>query len=167
MPTPTYTPLANVTLGSAAATVTFSSISQSYRDLVLVCQMSRSTTGESGPFIRVNGDTGSNYSFVNMEGNGTSASRAFGAARDRMYGSWSANAVRDNSLANSIWQIQDYSTTDRFKTALVRTNNGGVVTYAAANRWASTSAITSIVVALDNTGSFAAGSTFALYGIAA
>ena len=36
MPTPTYTPLATVTLGTSAASVTFSSIPATYRDLILI-----------------------------------------------------------------------------------------------------------------------------------
>jgi hypothetical protein len=167
MPTPTYIPLATTTLSSAVTTVTFSSISQSYRSLVLVVQAVRSSTGESGIFVRLNNDTGSNYSFVNIEGYGTSAVRNSGTARDRMYGSWVTNPFWGNgTIGNSIWNFEDYSASDRYKAALTRTNNGTLVTYASINKWLSTSAVTSISIALDNSGLFGSGSTFSLYGIA-
>jgi hypothetical protein len=57
-----YTALANVTLGSSAASVTFSSISQSYRDLVLV--ITATTSAVDNAFIRFNSDSGSNYNIV-------------------------------------------------------------------------------------------------------
>ena len=57
----TYTPIATQTLGSAAASVTFSSIPQGYTDLVLVDNVkSASGAGDSELDVRFNGDSGSN-----------------------------------------------------------------------------------------------------------
>jgi len=59
MPT-TYEPIATTTLGSATASITFSTISGAYTDLVLVA----SITGVSvatDPWIRINSDTGANF----------------------------------------------------------------------------------------------------------
>lgn len=164
MPTPTYTPLANITLGSSAASVTFSSISQAYRDLVLVASVSSSSaTGYMK--MRVNSDTGSTYNEVIMSGDGTTArsgSGASGTSFDLQYWGQVSASSRQQMKADFL----DYSTTDKHKTILHRGDNSAYATEAMAFRWASTSAITAIqvyTVGFD----FAIGSTFALYGVAA
>lgn len=65
----TYFPIANTTLSSAAASYTFSSISGSYTDLVLVIGGTLSADISAG--IYFNGDTGTNYSTTRMYGNGS------------------------------------------------------------------------------------------------
>ena len=57
----TYEPIATNTLGSAASSVTFSSIPSTYTDLIVVMNYANST-GLADVFFRFNGDTGSNYS---------------------------------------------------------------------------------------------------------
>jgi hypothetical protein len=65
MPTPTYTPLATVTLGSSASSVTFSSIPGTYRDLILIFDGTGSgTTGNLR--MTFNGSTLSNFTDVRM-----------------------------------------------------------------------------------------------------
>jgi len=151
MPTPTYTPLANITLGSSAGSVTFSSISQLYRDLVLIVE----TT--AGTALTVNGDTGSNYSYVMMAGNGSVTKSYTESAQASIYGGWYTNA------GLSIFNIFDYSATDKHKSILRSITKADTSTERIAARWASTSAITSLTI----TGSMLTGSTLALYGIAA
>ena len=68
-----YTALATTTLGSSASSVTFGSIPQGYRDLMLVIS-GTVTSSNITLAIRFNGDTGSNYFSVNMRGNGSAAS---------------------------------------------------------------------------------------------
>jgi hypothetical protein len=64
MPTSTYTALANLTLGTAASSITFSNIPATYRDLILITSARSSTTatGVDAIFLRYNSDTGSNSS---------------------------------------------------------------------------------------------------------
>ena len=57
----TYEPIATTTLGSATASVTFSSLG-SYTDIVLVCSVQSASSGDARINIRFNGDTASNYS---------------------------------------------------------------------------------------------------------
>ena len=161
MPTPTYTPLATVTLGSSASSVTFSSIPATYRDLVLVFQ-SAITSGSVGIKMNFNSDTGSNYSTVRMYGSGsTTASDVNGdGTADIDVGYYGT------SLSHTEIQIMDYSATDKHKIVLGRltlTSTGYVTAEAA--RWANTSAITSIVLQ-PRSSTFVAGGTFNLYGIA-
>jgi len=162
MATRTYIPLATTTLASSASSVTFSSIDQSYGDLVLV--FDGQTTGVVIPRIRFNGAT-TNYTVVSMQGSGSSTNSNTFTSSGILLG---GQMTSDGTGAIRIAYIMDYSATDKHKTVLVRANqiggsNPGVE--ADAGRYASTSAITSLAV-VDVTSSFEAGSTFSLYGIA-
>lgn len=155
-------PLANLTLSSAAATLTFSSISGSFRDLMLVANYTTSTG--SYVQVRINGDTGSNYSFVEMFGYG-SGSGSSGSTNAQF---WLDPAFGHSTSEPAIGQIHflDYSATDKHKPALVKWGQAGVAVETSAVRWANTSAITSFVL-YPSSGNFATGSTFALYGVSA
>jgi hypothetical protein len=166
MPTATYTPLATVTLASSAASVTFSSIPATYRDLILVIQ-SGAVGNDSNVRLRFNGDTGSNYSYVRMYGTGSGSgssdsttSTGFQAARQ------TANNV--GGFGMGVVNIMDYSATDKHKTALVRSGLASEITMAHAARWANTAAVTSITLLGFELGTnFLAGSRFDLYGVIA
>ena len=65
----TYEPIASLTLSSATGTVTFGSIPQTYRDLIMV--INHSGAGDNF-YFQLNSDTGSNYSDTGVYGTGTS-----------------------------------------------------------------------------------------------
>jgi hypothetical protein len=153
-------PIANTTLGSNTASVTFSSIVGTYRDLVLVVQ--GTTTSGQNVTLQFNSDTGNNYSIVYMAGGNGGQSTNF-LTSTSMYANYYANW--DTTQANIIANIMDYSTTDKHKTVLIRDNSTSTYTEAIAGRWANTSAITSIKVAASTL--FSTGTTFALYGVSA
>jgi hypothetical protein len=169
MPTPTYTPLATVTLGGTASSVTFSSIPATYRDLVLIISgRSTSTTGEA-VMGRYNGDSGANYNNVRMGGlvgvgpfSNTATSQT-SVQLGRLDDSSSGNT----SPSQAIISIMDYSATDKHKTSLSRSGTTREVVDSNAGRWANTAAITSIVISLAVGPNFVAGSTFNLYGVIA
>jgi hypothetical protein len=165
MPTPTYTPLATVTLGTAAASVTFSSIPATYRDLILVIQAT--TSSDALPWLRFNSDTGTNYGYVQMTGSPTVSSSA--NTFDRSY--LLDGSVKANNPFFAQGSVMDFSATDKHKTMLVRsgmllsaTDQSAV--YASAHRWANTAAITTVLVSLT-AGNYNSGSTFNLYGVIA
>lgn len=160
----TYNLLDSVTLSSSASSVTFSSIDQSYGDLVLVISpKSLTPTGYGGAaLIRFNSDSGSNYSYVFMYGNGSTASSSSGTTTN-VYGGYQAN---NDNTPNFLANIMDYSATDKHKAVLTRHGQAENIVYARVYRWANTAAITSIDIASSG-GDFAAGSTFYLYGVAA
>ena len=163
----TYEPIATTTLGSAQTGVTFSSISGSYTDLVLIANVK--VTGSPGRVttIQFNSDTGSNYSFTYLGGNGTTASsgRASNDDRIRIQG---ITGIDANNFYPVIMSIQNYSNTTTYKTCLIRTNEASAL-QAEVGLWRSTSAINAIrIVAYGNTEeNWATGSTFTLYGIKA
>jgi hypothetical protein len=163
MPTPTYTPLANLTLGSAASSVTFGSIPATYRDLICVVVAQGSTTLQGR--IRLNGDTAANYVYQRLSGNGSSASAATATNQSLGFLSSIAQATTTDAIQINI-NIIDYSATDKRKTIISRANQAANGTEAFGNSWANTVAVTSVQI-FTNTGNWAAGSTFALYGIVA
>ena len=158
MATPTYVPLATITLASDDNSITFSSIPATYRDLILVSNAKRSTAASIAVYIRFNSDTGSNYSFVEMRGDGSSASSVSSTISD-LYAGW----CDGNDFRGQVCQIMDYSATDKQTTALTRMQRTDR-TSAMASRWANTSAIHTISIRPSG-GSFAIGSTFSLYGV--
>ena len=160
MPTPTYTPLASLTLSASAASVTFSSISQAYRDLVLVVSGAISSGGESLR-LRFNGDTGANYSYAYMAGTGTATESSSSPSNTFIMAFY--NESTSTMMTGS---IMDYSATDKHKSVLFRGDNASARTMATAGRWANTAAITSIVV-FPQSATWTAGSSFSLYGIVA
>jgi hypothetical protein len=156
----TYSTIATTTLGSAASSYTFSSIPSTYTDLVLVFGGSVSAFGNLR--IQVNSDTGSNYSWTRVLGDGSSASS------DRGSNSTFINiAILDtNAIGSSIVQLQNYSNTTTNKTVLTRGNASTSYVSANVGLWRSTSAINSVTV-LTSTGNINSGTVVTLYGITA
>ena len=159
MPTPTYIALATTTLGSAASSVTFSSIPGTYRDLVFV--MSGTSTTATDVTMQINNNSDNIYTSVRMLGDGTNASSSTTSGTSGTWLRFSAPSV----IGSNRVQFMDYAQTDKHKTMLIRTDNSNSLTAARAARWGSTNAITSFKVTSDS-GNFSVGSTFSLYGVA-
>jgi len=174
----TYTPIATTTLGSAAASYTFSSIPSTYTDLILVasCQSTSSSPADSRCFVQVgNGsvDTGSNYSHTDLYGTG-SAAGSYRESNRTQIDQIVYNATSNNGeFAVITYQFMNYANTSTYKTVLQRGNqnlNSQGTTYVGAqvSLWRSTSAINTIKIYTGgpSAGNWSAGSTFTLYGIA-
>ena len=159
----TYEAIATQTLGSAAATVTFSSIPGTYTDLVLIITP-QSSSSTSSVDIQFNGDTGTNYSLTYLYGNGTAA--LSGRDSSTAYaGGGSASDSASTFLTNTV-HIQNYSNTTTNKSLLMRTGNTVGNVLSAVSMWRNTAAINSILLKLSTGANFTTGSTFSLYGIA-
>jgi hypothetical protein len=154
------TALANLTLGSAQATVTFSSISTAYRDLRLVV----TGTSTGAPFFRINGDTTTKYNLVAIEGNTTSVQPTFTLDNDRAYSAWNISAFDSGGVGTWNCDFFDYAQTDKHKLALTRLTLEKA-TSLFHYRYANTAAITSIAFTSSTT--WGAGTTFTLYGLSA
>ena len=156
----TYTPIATTTLGSAQSSYTFTSISGSYTDLVLVYNGSSASAGNLA--LQFNGDTGTNYSVTILFGDGSTAGSA------RVSNDTSANLAGSNTSNNTATiSIMNYSNSTTYKTALGRGMRTGDQVVAKVALWRNTAAITSVKVIMDNAANFQTGSTFTLYGIQA
>lgn len=159
----TYEAIATTTLGSAASSVTFSSISGTYTDLVVVVNGLTASSNAVGIEMTFNGTGSSNRSYTRLQGDGTSATSFRNFPNDPAIG-----VIGNSEGANIIVNIMNYANTTTNKTILSRYNSldsgdGRVGAYV--SMWASTSAITSITIA-PNAINWASGSTFSLYGIA-
>ena len=162
----TYTPIATTTLGSAAASVTFSSISGAYTDLVLVVDYSLNVSNSS-LFVRLNGDTGSNYSNTRISGTGSVASsgRSSNSDQARITADTTAQSASTRQIVTI--NLMNYSNSTTYKTFLVRYNSTGG-TEAFVDLWRNTAAVTSVQIkGFDATTIIESGSTFTLYGILA
>ena len=158
----TYTPIATNTLGSAAASVTFSSIPATYTDLVLVAVQGNNQNTDYDVYIRFNSDSGSNYSRTNLSGNGTSAASARTSNNTEIRIGPSLN----NTVTSMVTlNVMNYSNTTTNKTSLLRSGHASGYTIAEVALWRNTAAITSIEFTLQGGFSFVAGSTFTLYGV--
>jgi hypothetical protein len=155
----TYEPIATSTLGSAAATVTFSSIAATYTDLKVVISGSV-TTGGPNIYLQYNGDTASNYSQTILYGDGSSTG-SFRNTNNTKQVIGDANTTIGTTIAD----IMNYSNTTTYKTNLAR-NSMSAYVEAWVGLWRSTSAINSVLIGVTSS-TFIAGSTFTLYGIKA
>jgi hypothetical protein len=163
MPTPTYTPLASVTLATESSVVYFTEISQDYSDLILTVEY-KASAGVINIRPTFNGEAGNYYNWALMSGDGS------GTVSNNGYTNY-VKSVQNCSATTTeahtvIYQIQNYSVTNKPTITLIRGNSVGSYsgTEAFINRFARNAAITSIGLS-PNTNSFAAGSTFKLFGI--
>ncbi len=165
----TYEAIATQTLGSNTTTVTFSSIPSTYTDLVIVLNGKNGSATNTDITIQFNSDTGNNYSFTYLYGNGTTV----GTGRvtnypDGRLGYYTTPGTTDGYMG--IIQIMNYSNTTTNKTMITRSSSlSSNTTYPGTetivNLWRSTSAITTVAIN-SPTSTFATGSTFNLFGIA-
>lgn len=160
----TYSAIATTTLGSAAASVSFTSISGSYTDLVLVISARMSGGGGASAIqAQFNSDTGSNYSFTLLNGDGSSATSARNSNQTQAAIGLATDTAGE--FSTNIVQISNYSNTTTYKTLLARAGIASDRVRAIVSLWRSTSAITSITVINNGAVNFVSGSTFTLYGI--
>ena len=165
----TYVAIAEQTLGSAAASVTFSSIPGTYTDLVLVVSARCLRAGTEDAFhIQVNGDSSALYSRTEVY-NSTSG-RATAETSYKYHGKVAGNTATSGVFATSIINFQNYSNTTTFKTLVARSGMADIATTEvkmSVGLYRSTNAISSMVLTTQTATNFAIGSTFSLYGIAA
>jgi hypothetical protein len=160
----TYEPIATTTLASATNTISFGSISGSYTDLVLTLSGTVSSAGND-VLLRFNSDSGTNYSFSRLNGDGSTA----GGAR-----ATSATAIRPSDIYGPQLSNPFFMTMNLFsyagstnKTVLINwnmDNNGSGAVGRMVGLWRSTAAITTIGISYSS-GNFSIGTTATLYGI--
>ena len=165
----TYTPIASVTLTSDQASVTFNSFS-GYTDLRLIAnvRLNRAVTEESLG-LQFNSDTGSNYSWTNLAGNGASALSGRASNSNDIYlGEAAGTSNASGIYSTHIVEIQNYANTSTYKTVITRNNLASGGTRATVGLWRNTDGITSLTVRDYGGGAYniLTGSTFNLYGVA-
>lgn len=152
------TALASITLQSSSASVSFTSIPSSYRDLIIV--INGGVTGSLTAQLRFNNDSGSNYSHVSAAaGNDNSVYTTSGTTTF-------VNPAPDFGVSSSfdiVYNVFDYAMTDRHKTIVTRFGMSAQSPNMVAVRWASTSAINAVTLSAS-ANAFAAETNISLYG---
>jgi hypothetical protein len=167
-----YESIATTTLATATATITFSSIPATYKHLQIRAIARNTAAGTASDYIllKLNSDTGANYAWHGIGGDGTAAGFVASVNRSNLpIGTvWQTSALA-SSFSAIVCDILDYSNTNKFKTT--RTLGGGStnnVSYEEINffsgLWRDSVAINRIDLSSSG-GNFAQYSTFALYGI--
>lgn len=166
--------LQSVTLTGSQTMIEFASIPTTYSHLqVRVSGRSTGAYTYSSCYLRYNNDSGNNYTYHSLFGDGSSAAAyGRGLAGDNIMVSQNitgATALSGN-FGTVLVDIIDYSNTNKYKVTRSMggyDNNGsgtpiGTICFNSSN-WNSTSAITNIKLYTD--GDFAAGTVASLYGI--
>ena len=155
----TYDKIVSTTLGSAASSVTLSSIPATYTDLFLI--VAGGTSANTDIYLEFNGDTATNYSRTYLLGDGSNPSSGRStntAAMPTFY------AGTDQSTHYA--HIMSYANTNINKTILSRSSSASVFALGNVGLWRSTAAINSIKI-LTIGANLSSGNTFTLYGIKA
>ena len=150
--------------------ITFSSIPQTYKHLQIraIARDTSASAGSTGYALRLNADGGTNYTWHRLNGNGTSVTAAGSVSQS--YLNVDQSEVGGSSPASvfaaSIIDLHDCTSTTKNKTVRHIAGddmNGSGDIWLGSDLWINTSAINQITMFCS--GIFAAGSTFALYGI--
>ena len=160
-----YESIASATGTGSSGTITFSSIPSTYVALQVRANIV-STADAIGLRMRLNNDTGGNYTLHRLIGNGSTATAEGATPQSSMLLSPSGS-VFTVTPTTLILDLHNYASTTQNKTArwMVgsdRNGSGGVTL--GSNLWQSTSAVNEVKIYLDSD-SFTTGTTVSLYGI--
>lgn len=165
-------PIYTQTVGAGgAASVTFNNIPQSYKDLVIVGS-TRTTNASALGYIgvRLNGDSGTNYSYVMLDAYTSAYTFATAAPGfNCVFGGTNGNSTVASSFGDIRITIPDY-TKGAFKAiqldSTTADNTATAVMDQIAGQWRSTAPVTSITLADTlSPANFAQYSSFTLYGV--
>ena len=159
-----------VTVGTATPTIEFTSIPQTYTDLVLVTNYRTTRAAVFDQLrLRFNGNTGANYSWRGLYGSGSSV----GTENTNNDVSFKTdvgvgNNATSNTFSNGSIYIANYtgSTNKSVSIDAVGENNATeAYQFVYAGLYTNTTAITSIQGFSEGSANFMVGSTFSLYGV--
>lgn len=158
--------IATATGTGSTVTLNLNSIPSTYKHLQL--RITANDGAGATAAIRVNSDSGSNYTLHRVSGDGTSV-YASGSTAKTSYEFGPYYGLESNINSVSIIDILDYSNATKNKTfrtffGINRDSSGGQV-YLSSGLWQNTSAITSISLIGFGSYYFTASTKIALYGI--
>ena len=163
----TYTLIDKVILGSSQSSVEFTSINQSYTNLLLKLSVrdNASAVGNNILFKINSGTTSQSIRFISGDGSSTPNS----ANDTPIYFTSNGNTSTSSTFSNMEIYIHNYASTSLHKSLSVDSvsENNGTLAYAqlVAGLYASNTQITSILFNANGGVNFLTGSSFYLYGI--
>ena len=170
--------LGSVLLNATTSAVTFSNIPQTYTHLHVKCftRGSSGVVGGSPVYVRVNGDSGTNYSTHQLIGNGSTAYADGHANASYILDGWGgfqswAGGDAAGCFGIGIIDILDYTNTNKHKTAKAfwgrddNSTNGRLMLESGS--WRNTNAITSLTFTTDSGYgvNWGTNTQFSLYGV--
>jgi hypothetical protein len=161
-----YDALATVTLTATTASITFAGIPNTYKHLQIRF-IARGASG-GGILTTLNSDTGANYSYHSLTGDGATASANSGvSASNMLFVRNGGIQTAASTFSAGVIDLLDYSNTNTNKT--LRTLNGGDANGSGniqleSGSWRNTAAINSATLTHNGSG-FAQYSQFSLYGV--
>lgn len=163
----TFIPIATTTVGSGgASSIDFTSIPQTYTDLLVKISARNTSGGDQGIFVKFNNAT-ANRSLMYLSSDGSSSSSASGT--DGYAGSISSSATASVFNNTEIYISNYTSSNNKWFASDNVTENNATTSYIniIAGLWSDSSAITSITLYVGSAGTwnFAQYSTATLYGI--
>lgn len=165
----TYEPIATSTLSSQTGSVTFSSIPNTYTDLVLVANVVMGTLG-SQYVLQFNSDTGTNYSNITLYGDGSSVSSYVQTSVARIETTMgSASSSAPVLVRADIFNYKGTSVTKSVLYSASRDANGSGRVERGIGLWRGEAAITSVIfsAAGGGTPTLGSGTVVTLFGIKA
>ena len=158
-----YESIATTVVGSGGQTsVTFSSIPSTYKHL----QIRATVNGSTGMSVRLNSDTGSNYTRHYLYADGVNV--LAGGNTSQTSSALGNSSGTTNIYAGNVLDILDYASSNKYKTMRCfggKDFNGSGTLTLTSGLWMSTSAITSITIFGETAVDWQQHSHFALYGI--
>ena len=157
------------TLGSAASSIEFASISQSFTDLLFLITVRSSTTGTSFEpcLVTFNGNT-TNYTARDRNGLATTDTNTSATYTSRFAFKAPRAGTTANNFCAASFYVPNYTSSNNksFSVDSVEPNNASTERHTTiiAGRWENTSAITSVSFG-PTANNFVAGTTISLYGI--
>jgi hypothetical protein len=162
--------IATSTVGSGGVTsVTFSSIPSTYKHLQIRYTAATNDGNYNALIIRHNSDTGANYAWHAMYGNGATPSAEYAADATNIRALGTPGTGQSGVFQGAIYDLLDYANPSKFKTSRILNGvdaNGSGYAGLSSGLWRSEAAITSITIApITGGGLLIQNSKFALYGI--
>jgi hypothetical protein len=173
--TPAYESIATVTVGSGgSSSISFTSIPATYKHLQIraISQDDRATYPISEIKCVFNSDTGANYSYHQLSGDGGSVYTQGGTSASFIQIE-QGGTTTGGTFGAIVLDILDYASTSKYKTTralageMTNSSYGGYYGIVNLNSglWQSTSAITSITFSPRYASNFLQYTQYALYGI--
>jgi hypothetical protein len=164
-----YDSLNSITLSTSAASVTFQGIPTGYKHLQIrgIVRGDGGNT-DNGFYLRLNSDSGTNYTRHRILGDGTSATASANTSlNNASQVGMPAGGASGGIFGTLVIDILDYANTNKYTT--VRTlgghdRNGAGFISPLSNLWLNTDTVTSILIAFDGP-NMVQHSHFALYGV--
>jgi hypothetical protein len=170
-----YESIATATGTGSSSTITFSSIPSTYTHLQIRLNARSTRTGsdtKSVLALRFNNDTGSNYAFHRLYGDGVNAAASGSASATWGFAAYVSSSVAlANTNGAAVIDLHDYASTTKNKTVRSFSGRNSNVTddtdviNLLSNLWMNTSVVNRIDLIVVDGSSWSTTSTFSLYGI--